>query len=340
MADPRFYQKAGPFLLADLAAHCLGNLPEGSQADLCLDDVAPLDSAGPGQISFLDNKKYLDAFRQSEAAACLVRSDMAAQAPSGMELILCQDPYRAYAMVASLFYPAPTPLPRVAPTAAIDPSARIAANCQIDPGAVIFAAAEIGAGCHIAANAVIGAGVVIGSRCQIGAGVTISHARLGDRVILHPGVRIGQDGFGFAMGPEGHLKVPQLGRVIIGDDVEIGANSTIDRGAGPDTVIGSGCKIDNLVQIGHNVQLGRGCVLVSQVGISGSTKLGDFVIVAGQAGITGHLQIGSGARIGAQAGVMRDIVAGDTVGGSPAVPMTQWLRQAAELGRLTQKKGR
>lgn len=340
MADPRFYRKAGPFLLAELAAHCEGELPDGARPDLSLDDVAPLDSAGPGQISFLDNRKYLDSFRQSAAAACLVRPDMAANAPIGMELILCQDPYRAYAMVASLFYPPAKNLERIAPTAAIDSSARLGAGCQIDPGAVIGAGVQIGDHCHIAANAVIGAGVVIGSHCRIGAGVTISHAELGSRVILHPGVRIGQDGFGFAMGPQGHLKVPQLGRVMIGDDVEIGANSTIDRGAGPDTVIGAGCKIDNLVQIGHNVQLGRGCVLVAQSGISGSTKLGDFVIVAGQAGITGHLRIGAGARIGAQAGVMRDIAAGDTVGGSPAVAMTQWLRQAAELGRLTQKKGR
>jgi UDP-3-O-[3-hydroxymyristoyl] glucosamine N-acyltransferase len=216
----------------------------------------------------------------------------------------------------------------------------VADGCQIDAGAVIGAHAEIAADCHIGANAVIGEGVALGANCRIGANSTISHAILGSRVYIHPGVRIGQDGFGFAMGPAGHLKVPQLGRVVVHDDVEIGANTTIDRGAGPDTVIGAGCRIDKLVQIGHNVQLGRGCVLVAQTGISGSTKLGDFVITAGQAGLTGHLTIGSGARIAAQAGVMRDVAPGETVGGSPAVPVTQWLRQTALLGQLAQKKGR
>jgi UDP-3-O-[3-hydroxymyristoyl] glucosamine N-acyltransferase len=340
VADSRFFRKDGPFTLAALAAACGGELQDKGKADLLIDDVAPLDSAGPGQISFLDNKKYVEQFTQSRAAACLAHPDMAERAPAGMALILCQDPYRAYAMVAARFYP-PSPLrPGIHAAAHVDASAKVAAGCQIDAGAVIGGNAEIGADTHVAANAVIGDGVVIGGHCRIGAGCTISHAILGSRVHIHPGVRIGQDGFGFAMGPAGHLKVPQLGRVVVHDDVEIGANSTIDRGAGPDTVIGAGSRIDKLVQIGHNVQLGRGCVLVSQTGISGSTKLGDFVITAGQAGLTGHLTIGSGARIAAQAGVMRDVAPGETVGGSPAVPVTQWLRQSAILGQLAQKKGR
>jgi len=180
---------------------------------------------------------------------------------------------------------------------------------------------------------------VLGADVRVGANVSISHALIGARVRLYPGVRIGQDGFGFALDPARFIKVPQLGRVIIEDDVEVGANTTIDRGAVPDTIIGAGTMIDNLVQIGHNVQIGRGCVLVSQVGISGSTRLGDHVMIGGQAGLSGHLTIGSGARIGAQAGVMRDVAPGETVLGAPALPMREFFRQVAALQRLAKKKG-
>jgi UDP-3-O-[3-hydroxymyristoyl] glucosamine N-acyltransferase len=340
MADPRFFAKAGPFTLAEIAKRCGAELAVGADSNATLTDVAPLDKAGASDISFLDNKKYVEAFTVSRAGACLVHPSLAARAPVGMALLLADDPYRAYAMVAQAFYPVPPAVPGIAAGAHVDPSAILAPSVQVEPGAVIGAGAEIGAGCMIGANAVIGAGVVFGETCIVGAGATVSHAIVGNRVNIYPGVRIGQDGFGFAMGASGHLKVPQLGRVVIEDDVEIGANATIDRGAGPDTVIGAGCRIDNLVQIGHNVQLGRGCVVVAQVGISGSTRLDDFVVVGGQAGITGHLRIGAGARIAAQSGVMRNIEAGNTVGGSPAVPMTEWLRQSAVLGQLARKKGR
>jgi UDP-3-O-[3-hydroxymyristoyl] glucosamine N-acyltransferase len=340
MADPRFFAKAGPFSLAELAVLCGATLADGVDPSQVARDVAPLDKAGVDDISFLDNKKYVGAFTRSAAGACLVHPDLADKAPAGMSLLLSADPYRAYAMVAAAFYPTPRPLPGIAASAHVDTAARVSPLARIEPGVVIGARAEIGDGCRIGANAVIGDGVVLGKDCIIGAGATVSHALIGNRVNIYPGVRIGQDGFGFAMGPKGHLKVPQLGRVVIEDDVEIGANATIDRGAGPDTVIGAGSKIDNLVQIGHNVRLGRGCVIVAQVGISGSTRCDDFVIVAGQAGITGHLHIGAGARIAAQSGVMRDIEAGGTVGGSPAVAMQDWLRQSAVLGQLARKKGR
>jgi UDP-3-O-[3-hydroxymyristoyl] glucosamine N-acyltransferase len=210
----------------------------------------------------------------------------------------------------------------------------------IEAGAVIGERAELGAGCHVGPNAVIGEAVVIGPNCRIGAGATLSHCLLGARVVIYPGARIGQAGFGFALGTEGMTKVPQLGRVIIEDDVEIGANSTIDRGSGPDTVIGAGTMIDNLVQIGHNVRLGKGCVIIAQAGVAGSTRIGDHAILAAQAGLIGHLTIGHAARIGAQAGVMRDVPDGESVIGSPAVPVRQFFREVATVQRLAKEKGK
>lgn len=338
MADPRFFTVAGPFTLGVLIEISGATSVDSNETARQFKDVAPLETAGPDEVSFLDNKKYGAAFLTSKAGLCVVAPEMADRAPAGMALLLSADPYRAYARIAQAFYPAAAPEAWTAPTAWVDPSAEIGDGCRIEPGAVIGANARIGSRCRICANAVVGSGVVIGNDCTIGANATVSHAVLGHKVAVYPGARIGQDGFGFAMGPEGHLKVPQLGRVLIGNGVEIGANTTIDRGAGPDTVIGDGCMIDNLVQIGHNVQLGRGCVIVAQVGISGSTRLGDFVAVGGQAGITGHLKIGSGARVAGQAGVMRDIGPGETVGGAPAVPMADWLRQSAILGKMARKK--
>ncbi|HIJ38924.1 MAG TPA: UDP-3-O-(3-hydroxymyristoyl)glucosamine N-acyltransferase [Rhodospirillaceae bacterium] len=339
MADPRFFQRAGPFTLGELASRSGALVADGADPSRLLTDVAAVDVAGPEQITFLDNRKYVDAFRQTRAGACLVDPKLAYLAPAGVNLLLASDPYRAYALVAQAFYPVPVPQARVAEGCVVDPTAVLGTGVQIDPGAVIGARAELGDFCRIGANAVIGPGVVLGSGCIIGAGATLSHCLVGNNVNIYPGARIGQDGFGFAMGPGGHLKVPQLGRVIIEDEVEIGANTTIDRGAGPDTVIGAGSKIDNLVQIGHNVRIGRGCVIVAQAGISGSTRLDDFVAVGGQVGVTGHLHIGMGARLGAQSGVMRDVPAGMTVGGSPATSMTEWLRQNAILAKLARKGG-
>ena len=338
MADTRFFTVAGPFTLGELAALTKSELGHKADPDLRLVDVAPLDQAAEGQISFLDNRKYMDAFAQSKAAAVVLNPEFVNLAPEGMALLLAKDPYRAYAQIAQAFYPRLRPTPWVAPTAWIDPSADVSAECRIEPGAYIGAKSQIAAGCHIGANAVIGDGVILGEDCVIGPNASLTCAILGNNVVVYPGARIGQDGFGFAMGPQGHLKVPQLGRVIIGNNVEIGANTTIDRGAGPDTIIGDGCMIDNLVQVGHNVQMGRGCVMVAQSGVSGSTHFGDFVIAAGQVGVTGHLKIGSGARLGAQSGVMRDVKPGETVGGSPAVPMKDWLRQSALLQRMVKRK--
>jgi UDP-3-O-[3-hydroxymyristoyl] glucosamine N-acyltransferase len=339
MPDSRFFTAAGPLTLEYLASVAEAELPEGVDSSLLIRDVAPLDRAGPSDLSFLDNKKYVDAFAMSKASACFVHPDLAHRAPPGMALLVTKKPYRAFALAAQALYPAPKPRPGVAPSAVVDPSADIGAETEIGAGVVIGADVQIGRRCRIAPNVVIGDRVVIGDDTVIGACASLSHCLIGNRVFLYPGVRIGQDGFGFAMDPAGFVRVPQLGRVIVEDDVEVGANSTIDRGAGPDTVIGRGSMIDNLVQIGHNVQLGAGCVVVAQAGISGSTKLENHVVLAAQVGIAGHLNLGAGARVAAKSGVMRDIPAGEEVCGYPAVPIKQFFRQIATLTRLSRGTG-
>ncbi len=341
MADPRFFTKASSFTLAELAK-LTGSAIFGNNAatdgDISINDVSPLDTSGPDTISFFENVKYKEDFRTSKARACFVAPKSVDIAPEGMVLLVSPAPYKAYARAAAAFYPQDRPSPEISAQAHIHASAEIGKNCIIEAGAVIKDGAKIGAECWIESGAIIGRNVEVGMGTRIGPNATLTHCLVGEKVSIYPGVRIGQDGFGFAIDPSGHIKVPQLGRVIIEDFCEIGANTTIDRGAGPDTVIGKGSWIDNLVQIGHNVKIGRGCIIVSQVGISGSTELGDFVALGGQVGLAGHLKIGSGARIGAQAGVMRDIPPGEEMMGSPAIPIKQFMRQTVALGQLVKNK--
>jgi UDP-3-O-[3-hydroxymyristoyl] glucosamine N-acyltransferase len=340
MADPRFFSRGGPLTLEALSTLSGARLVPPQGGARLFRDVGPLETAGPEDVSFLENRKYLLTFVRSRAGAAFVEEQVVGRAPPGMALLVSDEPYKAYALAAQAFYPTRPIIPRRAPSAFVDPKATVPEDCDVGPNAVIEHGARLGRRCWVGANTVISAGVEVGDDCRIGPNVTLSHCIIGSRVVLHPGVRIGQEGFGFAPGPAGPIKVPQLGRVIIGDDVDIGANTTIDRGSGPDTVIGPGSMIDNLVQIGHNVTLGRCCVLAGQVGISGSTRLDDFVMVGGQGGLAGHLHIGTGARIAAKSGIMRDIPAGETVCGSPAVPLTEFMRQTAVLQRLAKKKSR
>lgn len=318
MTDNRFFTNHGPFRLSDIAAKVGAELVGADKEAL---DVSPLAAADASHLSFLDNIKYKDDFASTKAGACFIDPKHQAIAPIGISLLLSADPYRAYAKAAQLFYPLPhTKKTQIAPSAVVSESAQIAEGCIIEAGAIIGDGVQVGAGTYIGHNAVL------------------THCIIGAKCIIHRGVAIGQDGFGFAMGAQGHEKVPQLGRVIIGNMVEIGANSCVDRGTGPDTIIGDGTKMDNLVQVAHNVQIGRACVIAGQAGVSGSSKLGDGVVIAGQAGVAGHLNIESGVQIAGQSGVMTNIPAGQKFGGTPAQPVKDWHRQSIALKRLSAQK--
>lgn len=335
MPDPRFYRREVPRTLADLAAMTGTRPAPGADAGLVISDIAQLDSAARGDIVYVESKEFIPAWRESACSACITTEALAPEAPSNCSVLIADNPRAAFAAVASIFYPMNEALDGSAPIA---PDAVIGKDVRLASGVVIGAKATIADNVTIGANSVIGPGVEIGAGSVIGANVTIYYALVGARVILHPGVRIGQDGFGFVPTPKGLMKVPQLGRVIIEDDVEMGANTTVDRGTASDTIIGAGTKIDNMVQIGHNVVIGRSCVIVAQVGISGSCTLGNGVVLGGQVGVADHLEIADGAQVGAQSGLMRNVEAGEVVLGSPARPVRQFWREVAALSRLTKPK--
>ena len=343
MSEPVFLRRSRGLTLDEIASLCGAVLTAPPHARRIV-DIAPLDRARPFDLAFFDNRNFVDIAGATHAGACMTTAALAKFLPPHVAILSVAAPYRAFVTVARELFPdalRPSSLGMSGTIASahVDPSARLENGVTVDPGAVIGPGAEIGAGTLIGANAVIGAGVRIGRDSSIGAGTSIAYALIGDRVIIHPGCRIGQDGFGFVMGGKGHLKVPQVGRVIIQDDVEMGAGTTVDRGAVRDTVIGEGTKIDNLVQVGHNVSVGRHCVLVAQSGIAGSTVLEDFVVLAGRVGVNANVTIGEGAQIAATSNVNGNVPAGARWGGTPAKPLRQWFREMTILARMAREKG-
>jgi UDP-3-O-[3-hydroxymyristoyl] glucosamine N-acyltransferase len=339
MADPRFFDNRGPFKLAELCAKAGLDIPGDAGHELVL-DVAGLREASPRHLAFFDNPRSKSDFQNTKAGWCLVNSARRLdQGPRSTTLIPARSVGRAFAAIAAAFY-ADNEMEIWTQKETVHPNARLAQDVWLGPGVVIGPGAEIGEKTRIGPGAVVGRGVTIGRGCLIGARVSIQRAHIGDEVVVQAGAAIGTSGFGFASLADGHTKIPQLGRVIVQDRVEIGANSTIDRGALSDTVIGEGTKIDNLVQIGHNTRVGRHCVMAGQVGLSGSVILGDYVLLGGKAAITDHVTVGDRVRVAGLSGVSGDLEAGADFGGIPARRLMQWKREVAALARLARPRRR
>ena len=344
MADPRFFTRAGPFKVSDIALQIGAQVPDGVDANRLISDLEDIATASDDSLCFVTDKKYLPQLAETRAAAVLVGKAHVNACPPHIIALACDDPYAGMARVAQAFYPDAArarPMPGHVPpgSPAVHPTARIGQNCEIADSVTIGANAEIGDNTHIAANVVIGAGVTLGRDCTLGSGVVIGYSLIGDRVVINSGSRIGQCGFGFAPG-KAHIKVPQLGRVIIQADVEMGANCAIDRGTLGDTIVGEGSKLDNLVHLAHNVVVGRHVFMAGQSGIAGGTHIGDYCQVGGQAGIYGHLTLGANVVVGAKSSVTRSFPDNTQLMGIPARPAREFLRETATLKRLGKSSGK
>lgn len=332
MFDDRFYIKNLEIdlleVLALLEKH--GLKIQAKSESLIIKDVSTLEKATQNTLSFLDNKKYLSQLGKTKASACFVKKEFEEFVPKSTKVLVTNNPYLAFAIVADYFYK-----PKVSLNSSlISDKAKIGDGTFIGSNVYIAQNVEIGKNCQIHAGCYIGQGVKIANSSIIHSNCSITFAIIGNNVIIHSGVKIGQDGFGFANSGGKNVKVPQLGRVLIEDDVEIGANTCIDRGSFNDTKIGQGVKIDNLVHVAHNVEIGNNSIILAQVAIAGSVKIGQNVVVAGQAAIAGHLSIGSFSQIGGQAGVTGNLPSGSKVTGTPAEPINQLYKRIIKLKKI------
>ncbi|MCL6708036.1 UDP-3-O-(3-hydroxymyristoyl)glucosamine N-acyltransferase [Pseudomonas sp. R2.Fl] len=343
-----FFPPHAGLSLGALAAHIGATLEDPSKSDSIIRSLSPVYRAKEGDLCYILSRRSREELKTCQASAILCAPELRSAIPDHVPVLLTSTPHTAFAVAGSLLFPdamRPRPVDRaltgISPAAHVDPTAKLEQGVIVEPTAVIGAGVEIGSGTRIGAGSVIGENVRIGRDCTIATGCSIQAAMIGNNVIVFDGARIGQDGFGYAPGPKGMLKIVQVGRVIIQDNVEIGANTTIDRGTMDDTVIGEGTKIDNLVQIGHNVHIGRHCGIVAQVGIAGSTRIGDGVMIGGASGINGHISVGDGVQIAAMSGVIADVPPGEKYGGLPARPLKDFLRDVAlQMSQSESRKGK
>ena len=337
MADTIFYKSSDVKTISDIAKISHSTLITEGAENETIENVCSIDTAGKNDICFFYDKKNKAMAQNIKAKACITTTELSGLIPEGVIILISENPKLSFIELVESFYQEFRPLSGIEKSAIIANTAKIGKNCYIGHNVVIEDDVVIGDNCTIEANAVISRGCQIGNNCRIGNNASIAYCLMGNDCYIYTGARIGQDGFGFSVVNGRHQRIPQIGRVIIGNDVEIGANTCIDRGALDDTVIGNGCRVDNLVQIAHNDRIGNYCILVAQTGIAGSCTFGDYVVCGGQTGFADHLTVGSGAQIGAQSGVMRDIEPGAIVMGSPTVPFKDFMRQVAFLQKNSKK---
>jgi UDP-3-O-[3-hydroxymyristoyl] glucosamine N-acyltransferase len=343
MSDPRFFENSGPFSLIDINNLIKGELSCDNENTL-ITDISTLKFAGNSEITFFQDPAYKSDLSKTKASVCLIKKEHKGLAPSNLNLIFSENPYMDFTLISQSFYPneilpkSTSAYDKSKSSDGIEHSAAVDSSATIEEGAVIGSQAIIGKNSTVSSNAVIGKGVQIGSNCFIGANVSITHSIIGDGNIIHQGSSIGQDGFGFAMSPLGHKKIPQVGRVLIQDDIEIGANCSIDRGSIQDTIIKKGTKIDNMVHIAHNCIIGENCIIAGMVGLAGSTTLEDFVVMGAKSGAVGHITIGMGSQIAAKAGVSKTLPPGKKWAGFPIREMDLWKKDLSQIRKLSKGK--
>jgi len=337
MVDKVFYNHSGAKTIKEIVEITKAELISVGKEKETIENICSIESASADDLCFFYDKKIKDKAQGIKAKACITIKELQHLVPENVITLVVENPKVAFIDLLNAFYSEHKPQPKIENDAVVAKTAKIGKNCYIGHHVIIEDDVVIGDNCIIEANVVIAHGCKIGNNCRIGNNASIAYCLMGNDCYIYTGARIGQDGFGFSVVDGRHKRIPQIGRIIIGNDVEVGANACIDRGALDDTVVGDGCRVDNLVQIAHNDKIGNCCILVAQTGIAGSCTLGDYVVCGGQAGLADHLNIGSGVQIGAQSGVMRDIEPGAIVMGTPTVPLRDFMRQVAFLQKSSKK---